>query len=208
MRAGLLLAIAFSAAAFLHANPSSAQADIRQVDFKNFSYPWSDASLGEPGWLDISHERSVRLANGRRLHDSGNGVTLEGLTLEEVQFSDVTSDGQTNAVVVLRYDSGGTMFFYYVYIYSFAAGKPKLLACFQSGERADSGLYRVYGQEGKLVVELFDPEKQSGDCCSTGFIRTRYAWRNGKFLAVGAKESGTPKTTSRLPVSIMGIHQQ
>jgi hypothetical protein len=111
-------------------------------------------------------------------------------------------------VVVLRYDTGGTMFFYFVYIYSFAAAQPKLLACFQSGERADSGLYRVYGQEGKLVVELFDPQKQVGDCCSTGFVRTRYAWRNGKFLADGVKEFGTPKTTSRLPVSIMGIHQQ
>jgi hypothetical protein len=208
MRAKLLLVVALFAAAFLSAHPSAAQADIRQVDFKNFSYPWSDASLGEPGWLDISHERPVRLTNGRRMRDSGNGMTLEGLTLEEVQYADVTGDGQTDAVVVLRYDTGGTMFFYYVYIYSLAAVQPKLLACFQSGERADSGLYRVYGQEGKLVVELFDPKKQVGECCSTGFIRTRYAWRNGKFLAVGVKEFGTPKTTSRLPVSIMGIHQQ
>lgn len=208
MRARLLLAIAFSAAAFLPANPSTAQADIRQVDFKNFSYPWSGSLRSEPGWLDMSRERLVRLTNGRRLRDSGNGMTLEGLTLEEVQYADVTGDGQTGAVVVLRYETGGTMFFYYVYIYSFAAAQPKLLACFHSGERADSGLYRVYGQEGKLVIELFDPRKQSGDCCSTGFVRTRYAWRNGKFLAAGAKEFGTPKTTSRLPVSVMGIHQQ
>lgn len=207
MRAKLLLVVALFAAAFLSARPSAAQADIRQVDFKNFSYPWSDASLGEPGWFDISHERLVRLTNGRRMRDSGNGMTLEGLTLEEVQYADVTGDGQTDAVVVLRYDTGGTMFFYYVYIYSLAAVQPKLLACFQSGERADSGLYRVYGQEGKLVVELFDPKKQVGECCSTGFIRTRYAWRNGRFLAVGAREFGTPKTTSRLPVSVMGIHQ-
>ncbi|MGD0859309.1 MAG: hypothetical protein ABR912_08310 [Terracidiphilus sp.] len=210
MRAKLLLAIAVSAAAFLPANPSAAQTDISQVDFKNFSYPWSGSLRDKPGWLDISHARLVRLTNGRRLHNPGpgNGVMREGLTLEEVQYADVTGDGQTDAVVALRYDTGGTMFFYFVYVYSFAAAQPKLLACFQSGERADSGLYRVYGQDGKLVVELFDSKKQVGECCSTRFVRTRYIWRDGKFLADGVKEFGTPKTTSRLPVSIMGIHQQ
>lgn len=186
---------------------ATAQTDIRQVDFKNFSYPSYIALPERPGWIDMSHERLVRLTNGRHLVDSGNGVTLEGLTLEEVQFADVTGDGQTDAVVVLRYDTGGTMFFYYIYVYSFAAGKPKLLACYQTGERADSGLYRVYEQNGKLVFELFNPEKSSGDCCSSGFVRTRYIWRNGRFFAIGAKEFGTPKTSSRIPVTVFGNHQ-
>ena len=155
----------------------------------------------------MSHEELTRLTNGSNLSDSGNGMTKEGLTLEEVQFADVIGDGQTDAIVVLRYDSGGTMFSYYVYVYAFAAGKPKLLACFHAGDRANSGLYRVYGQDGKLVLELYDPQKSAGLCCSTRFIRTRYIWRNGRFLAAGAKEFGTPKTASRLPVSVMGIHK-
>jgi hypothetical protein len=186
---------------------AAAQPDIRHVDFKNFSYPFFVSLTNEPGWFDMSHEESIRLTNGKNLRDSGNGMTNEGLTLEEVQFADVTGDGQTEAIVVLRYDTGGTMFSYYVYVYEFAAGKPQLLACFHAGERANSGLYRVYGQKGKLVLELYDPEKSEGLCCSTGFIRTRYIWRNGRFLQVGAKESGTPKTASRVPVSVFGIHQ-
>ena len=144
---------------------------------------------------------------GLSLRDSGNGITSAGLTLEEVQFMKVTGSGQTDAITVLRYDTGGTMFSYYIYVYSFVDGKPKLMACFHAGDRAYSGLYRVYGQDGKLVIELFDPEKESGDCCSSGFIRTRYVWRNGRFLAFGANELGTPKTTSRLPVSVFGIHK-
>lgn len=186
---------------------AGAQPDIQHVDFKNFSYPFYDSMSDEPGWIDMSHEEHTRLKNGKNLSDSGNGMTMEGLTLEEVQFADVTGDGQTGAIVVLRYDTGGTMFSYYVYVYAFAAGKPKLLACFHAGDRANFGLYRVYGQNGKLVLELYDPAKSAGLCCSTRFIRTRYIWRNGRFHQVGAKESGTPKTTSRRPVSVMGIHQ-
>jgi len=186
---------------------AASQTDIRHIDFKNFSYPFSDSMSDEPEWIDMSHEESIRLTNGSNLSDSGNGMTNEGLTLEEVQFADVTGDGQTGAIVVLRYDTGGTMFSYYVYVYAFAAGKPKLLACFHAGDRANSGLYMVYGQNGKLVLELYDPDKSAGLCCSTGFIRTRYIWRNRRFLQVGAKEFGKPKTTSRLPVSVMGIHQ-
>jgi hypothetical protein len=188
---------------------AAAQTNIRQVDFKNFSYPWTH-SFRWPSklvWLDMSKEKHVWLVNGRRLHDSGNGITFSGLTLEEVQFADVTGDGQTDAVVVLRYDTGGTQYSNYVYIYSFAGGKPKLLACFHSGDRAASGLYRVYEQKGKLVVELFDPEKSTGDCCSSGFIRTRYQWHNTKFVAVGAQEFGTPTAPSRLPVTAFGMHQ-
>jgi hypothetical protein len=32
-----------------------------------------------------------------------------------------------------------------------------------------------------LVVELLDSEKQTGDCCSSGFIRNRYRWNKGRF---------------------------
>jgi hypothetical protein len=187
---------------------AAAQTDIRQVDFKNFSYPWFHSFVpSKLVWLDMSKEKHVPLVNGRRVHDSGNGMTYEGLTFERVQFADVTGDGQTDAVVVLRYDSGGTQFSHYVYVYSFADGKPKLLACFHSGDRASSGLYRVYEQKGNLVVELFDPEKSNGDCCSSGFVRTRYRWHDTKFVAVGAREFGTPTTTSRLPVTVFGTHQ-
>ena len=112
----------------------------------------------------------------------------EGFTLQSVEFANVTGDGQEEAIIVLHYRTGGTQQTDYVYIYSFAAGKPKLLAYFHSGDRAYSGLRKVYGENGKLVVELFDPEKRTGDCCSSGFVRTRYKWQNGRFEAFGARE--------------------
>jgi hypothetical protein len=139
--------------------------------------------------------------------DDADNKPFSGLTFEGVEFADVTGDGLTDAIVALRFDTGGTQYSDYVYIYSLVAGRPKLLAYFHSGDRANSGLYRVYGQAGNLVVELFDPEKESGDCCSSGFIRTRYRWKNGRFEKFGAREFGTPRAPSRLPVTVFGTHK-
>jgi len=57
-------------------------------------------------------------------------VTEEGLTLEEVQFSNVTGDGQTDAIVCIALRYRWHNVFLYIYVYTFADGKPKLLACF------------------------------------------------------------------------------
>ena len=111
--------------------------------------------------------------------------------MQSVEFADVTGESKEDAIVVLEYLTGGTQKTHYVYIYSFDDGTPKLLAYFHSGSRAYYGLRKVYGENGKLVVELFDPEKSSGDCCSSGFVRTRYKWHNGRFEAFGARESET-----------------
>ena len=184
-------------------------------DFKNFSYPWS----GPPSWserlewLSVSPRKTVRLTKGRwtdpRQSDEGaNGnAPFAGLTLESVTWGDVTGEGRDDAIVVIRYDTGGTQFSYFVYLYSLSAGRPHLLGHFHAGDRAYSGLYRVYAQNKELVVELFDPDKRTGDCCSSGFIRTRYRWERVKFEVVGASESGTPKAASRIPVSPFGLHR-
>ncbi|MGH9563724.1 MAG: hypothetical protein ACRD3S_19900, partial [Terracidiphilus sp.] len=79
----------------------------------------------------------------------------------------------------------------YIYIYALDAGKPTLLAYCHTGGRADSGLYAAYGQHGMLVIELLDSAKQMGDCCSSGYIRTRYRWSNRSFQQVGKPELGT-----------------
>jgi len=171
---------------------ADAQTNIRQFDFKNFSYPWTHSFMwpSKLVWLDMSKGRHVRLVNGRWQRDAGNGITFTGLTLEEVQFADVTGDGQTDVIVILRYDTGGTQYLHYVYVYSFVGAKPKLLACFHSGVRDELGLYKVYAQKGKLVVELFDPEKSTGACCSSGFIRTRYRGITGGLRRLALRSWG------------------
>jgi hypothetical protein len=184
---------------------TAAETNIRQVDFKNFTYPLSGALLGHERlqWLDMpteahSNRKPIHLVNGDDLTKSSGFVTdgheytqWEGFTLQSVEFADVMGDGQEEAIVVLHYRTGGTQQTDYVYIYTIAAGKPKLLAYFHTGDRAYSGLCKVSGLDGKLVVELFDPEKRSGDCCSSGIVRTSYKWHNGRFEVFGKSERET-----------------
>jgi hypothetical protein len=167
---------------------ASAQSSIRHVDFKNFTYPLSGPLLGhsELKWLGNPKDG---YSNRKPIH-LVNGVDSAGFTLQSVDFTDVTGDGKEDAIVVLKFQTGGTQNTHYVYIYSFEAGKPKLMAFCHTGDRAYSGLYKVYEESGKWVFELFDSAKRSGDCCSSRFIRTRYQWHNGQFVAVGAPEYG------------------
>jgi len=186
-----------------------ASAGIRNIDFKNFSYPWSKPLTwyDHMDWQDSSRGQPVKLMNGRwRLEGTEDEPVFAGLTFESVEFADVNGDSKEDALVVLRFDTGGTQYYHYVYVYTLVGRKPKLLACFRSGDRSTSGLYRVYGEQGNLVVELFDPKKEEGDCCSSGFVRTHYRWQNGRFKAFGDQEFGTPTAPSRLPVSVFGMH--
>ena len=88
-------------------------------------------------------------------------------------------------MVALSYHTGGTAYWHYVYAFSLASGNPKLLGWFQMGSRADFGLYRIMVTNGEFTLDLFDPEKREGDCCSAGFVRTRYLWKSGKFTQAG-----------------------
>ncbi len=171
-----------------------AQKTIRQVDFKNFSYPLSSHMLSHARlqWLDTSSGgpikgQSVRLVNGR------DAAGPPGFILQSVEYADVTGDGKEDAIVVLRYDSGTTQNTHYVYIYSMVDGHPKLLAFCHTGGGANLGLHKAYGERGELVIEMLDRQSAPGNCCVSGFVRMRYKWRDGGFQISGTPEHGTFK---------------
>jgi hypothetical protein len=189
--------IAFGFVILVACGIAAAQASVRQVDFKNFTYPLGGTLLGHNRlqWLTVPSTRhrggnSIHLRNGCDLTKSSSApgcehAQLEGFTLESVQFADLTGDGKEEAIVVLRYETGGTQNTDYVYIYSFEDGEPKLLAYCYTGDRAYYGLHKVFSDHGTLVFELFDPRKRSGDCCSSGFVRMQYRWHVDRFEALG-----------------------
>jgi hypothetical protein len=209
--------LVFGVMIFVSFGLAKAQENIRQIDFKTFSYPLNDTVLGHDDlkWLGMSQQvhskrKPIHLVNGEDLTKSSSlfmdgreYVKIEGFTLQSVDYVDVTGDGKEDAIVVLLYRTGGTQNTHYVYIYSFIDGRPKLLAYCHTGDRAYSGLYKVYGERGNLVVELLDPDKRSGDCCSSGFVRVRYRWNEGKFEETGAHEYGSvpvvPVTRQSVP---------
>lgn len=138
---------------------------IRRIDFKNFPYPWIQP-FGSPEkmeWLSASGSDEAKLVNMSWQEPSENEndppLQFRGLTFESVQFGDVTGDGKEEAIVVLRYDSGETRYWHYVYIYATKSDHIKLLGYFHTGERAYFGLYQVYVQGGSLGDGTLRPTK-------------------------------------------------
>jgi hypothetical protein len=168
-----------------------AQKTIRQVDFRNFPYPLSSHMLSHARlqWLDPSPGGNIKGPAIRLV----NGKDVSGFTLQSVAYADVTGDGKEDAVVVVRYDGGGTQNTHYIYIYSMADGHPKLLAYCHTGGGTNLGLHKAYGEQGQLVIEMIDRQNIPGDCCTSGFLRMRYKWGDGGFQISGAPEHETFK---------------
>jgi hypothetical protein len=173
---------------------SQQRPEVRHIDFRDFTFPFPPiASLGVPDrmkWMETKVKTSVTLVNGRCDFDTNDPSRGPSVILDEVRYGYLTMSGQLDAMAVLSYHAGGTAYWYYVYAFNLASGHPKLLGWFQTGSRADFGLYRVIVTNGEFILDLFDPEKREADCCSTGFVRTRYLWQDGKFTQAGPPEFG------------------
>ena len=156
---------------------SSPPSPIRYIDFDNLSYP---------DYPDYSSDRSSRIAL-----KAGEGHPTY------INYGDMTGDGVEDAMVVLGIETRGSAIPHIVYIYTLENNRPKLLWHFETGDRVDGGLRRIYAENGELVVELFGRGKIIGrnlyaDECTRGespysYIVTRscYQWRGNNFQLKG-----------------------
>lgn len=192
--------------------PQAAGQSIRSIDFKNFSYPWihPDGWPNHLQWMSLRLKEHVRLVNGKRDERdesewSANNGAFAGLTLEGISYVRLSDSSGEEAIVVLRYDTGGTRYHYWVYVYGLSGGTAKLMGFFHSGDRANNGLYRVFEKDHLLTVQLFDPAFQEGDCCSSGYVSYRYRWNGGGFEVMGTPTKGKTDSSSRRVVSVFGL---
>jgi hypothetical protein len=201
---------------FVFAAPQSVYKSIRDVDFKNFTFCWDQDTgwASEFRWLGSRRCEQVSLINGRwqepmpkdeRDDEPGFSRPFAGLIFEEVQYVRLMP-GSEQAIVVLRLNSGGTQYSHYVFLYSLKDKQPRLLAAAHCGDRTYFGLSRIYVERRRMVLELFDPERRIGDCCSEGVIRREYRWRKGRFQEVSLPVYEKAPSVSRIPVDMFGQH--
>jgi hypothetical protein len=185
--------------ALLPGAQSSPARSIRDIDFKNFTYP--KLPTGK-----CSRMSKVRVRDGKYgsfKNFSPRVVPRAGcwqVSVGTVIYGDVTGDGREEAIVVLYAEMGGTESSDDVFIYSLRNGKPVLLWKFWTGDRADGGLVKLYAENGKLVVELAGKNKfiggdyfandgtSNGACCPTVITRSKYQWVDGAFRRRGPLE--------------------
>ena len=145
---------------------------IRAIDFTNFTYP-GDTIFGK---------KKYRLQNGEFAGDAYR----EPMGLLRISYGDLTRDGTEEAIISLVVIvKGGTARPHIHYIYTLDKRKLKLLWMFDTGDRADGGLRRIYPEKGLMVVERYSSAKSRGTCCPVTFNRSRYIWNGHSFHSVG-----------------------
>jgi len=196
-----------------------------QFDFRNFTFPlprgWQHQDGDEitllngtlkPKFKDIQEEMSPEEKAAARAE------RRIGMSYVTTKYIDANNDGQDDAVVVLKVETGGNAIPQLVYIYSWKDGKPELLWNFRTGDRADGGLKDVRAEGGEVVVELYgqdryllgqyetsritDDEEQL--CCPTYFTRSFYKWNGRVFLIQRKRLTFETANPGGRPVENMG----
>ncbi len=164
---------------------------IHKIDFENFTYP------AKP--IYTNDGQTFTLKNGSY---AGPLATEAGITepvyLVDTIYGDVTGDGVDDALIVFTVNIHGSAIPYFVYVYAMDGTKPKLLWSFDTGDRAQGGLRRVFAENSNLVVELYGENAYVGmpnydaaaDCaaCAAHYTRARYAWQSNHFQRIGDLE--------------------
>ncbi len=194
-------------------------------DFKNYSYAlprgWenpdgSDIELVnglvkpvEAGVSDdMSNEEKADLKATRRI----------GLSYVTTKYLDATGDGEHEAIVILKIETGGGAIPQVVYVYSWKDGGAELIWMFRTGDRADGGLKDIRVENGLVTVELYGQDrfilgqietgKITGDeeqlCCPTHFTRSQYKWNGTSFLLNGKRLTYSNIDKTAPPIENLG----
>lgn len=222
-------------AELLDGQNTSSKSPIAKFDFKNYTYELPR------GWQNPDGTTEITLTNGRvepveantntkasdksKIRDKNKdeedySVSLRriGMTLVAVKFFDVTGDGDDEAVVILKIETGGSAVPQIVHIFSWKDGRPELIWPFRTGDRADGGLKNVFAEGGNLVVELYGQDRfllgqtetgKIGDdveqlCCPTHFTRTAYKWNGKNFLLHGKRLTYLTSDPTGTPLENLG----
>lgn len=176
-------------------------------DFKNFTYPFPR------GWQD-NDSKEFTLENGKRQ------VSKEriGISFVTTLYGDATGDGEDEAIVILKFDTGGSAIPQTVYFYSWKDNQPELVWSFRTGDRADGGLKNIWTENGSVVVELFGQDryilgetetlKITGDeeqiSFPTFYTKTVYKWNGSTFRMDGKRLTYKIADKNAAPVENMG----
>lgn len=183
---------------------------IGKFDFKNYTYPLPR------GWQGAVSE--ITLENGKAPLSMDEEEKKIGASFIKTNFGDVTGDGQDEAFVILKIETGGSALPQIVYVFEWKNEKPELIWHFRTGDRADGGLRDIKADNGELVIELYGQDryifgevetlKIVGDeeqlCCPTYFTRNRYKLTNGRFVLQGKRQTYSIAEPNAAPIENMG----
>ena len=166
------------------ASPAKNKPDgIRDVNFKNFTYPWYPSFLKSTSREVTLHDGKLEIEEDRKA-----GIANLSLELDDVSYVNLRGDGTDEAIVSVAGVTGVNRFVGSVFIYAIEKENPKLLWQHETGDRADGGLRRIATEGQTLVVEEYArSEGDGGLCCPNLFIRSKYRWNGNHFDRISSE---------------------
>lgn len=177
---------------------------IGSFDFKNYTYELPR------GWQNPDGSTDITLTNGRiapiesNVNEAMDDETRAdaksrrriGMSYVTTKYLDLTGDGEDEAIVILKIETGGSAIPQIAYVFTWKGAGPELIWPFRTGDRADGGLKDIRVENGEFIVELYGQDrfllgqtetgKITGDeeqlCCPTHFTRSTYRWNGSAFL--------------------------
>lgn len=186
---------------------SKTESTLGKHDFLNMTYPLPR------GWQDIDSKEVTLEAGQRRMTQDKIGISFV-----TKKFGDVTGDGNDEAFVILRVDTGGSATPYIVYVFERQNTSTEIIWYFGTGDRADGGLKNVYADSSDLIVELFGEDRYIfnqmetlriiGDepqlCCPNSFTKNRYRRVAGGFKSDDKRLTYSLQDSSAAPKVNLG----
>ena len=175
---------------------AAAQSERGTVDFRNFEYPVLrlEERRRVPDtwrWLAALPPVRVRLVKGRFDEPTDGSYAGPYFMWQSTVWGDLDGDGREEAAVLLRYGTGGTATWQYLYVYRLGGKRPELMSILESGSRAQGGLVDIAMRGQAVVLRFQDADRQRGDCCSNGYIEVNYRWDGEHFFEVGKRVRGS-----------------
>jgi len=168
----ILLTLSYGQGVPQESSATKSISDIRQVDFKNFTYR-----------LEWEKEKEViRLRGGGRIRADGAESGLQRIT-----YGDLTNDGGEEAIVLLRgQNTRISRTLDEVFIYTLRGGKVSVLAHFEGGRRGDyilsvGSLKSNFKVEDQVLI-LDQAVLREGEHFPTQYYTIKYRW-NGIQMA-------------------------
>jgi len=157
--------------------------NIREVDFKNFTYSAFCADEEE------SFEVTVKAGEFLKKEEV-NGILENYLRLQvkSVNYGDLNNDGNEEAVVITACSTGGSGQFSEGYIFALENKKPVLKGRIAGGDRADGGLVSAKIEDQTLIVESYEEGMGGALCCPEFIVTNKFRLVENKLVDFGKTE--------------------